>query len=223
MYDRSLCLYAGAVTQDGRLIRGERTRTAVLDRALLLATVAGLDGLSLSQVAEALEVSKSGLFAHWRSKEALQLAVVDHARRQFVDQVIRPALRAPRGVRRLWAVHDARLAFYEAEVLPGGCFFANANFEYNARPGVIRDRLAAELADWMTFLTGLAAEAVELGELRAGADPAGIAYETEALGVCAVMHAPVLGRDVTFGRARRALLEHLHALATDPTILPELT
>ena len=223
VYDRSLCLYAGAVTQDGRLIRGERTRTAVLDRALPLATVAGLDGLSLSQVAEALAVSKSGLFAHWRSKEALQLAVIEHARRQFVDQVIRPALRAPRGVRRLWAVHDARLAFYEAEVLPGGCFFANANFEFNARPGVIRDRLAAELTDWMTFLTGLAAEAVELGELRAGADPAGIAYETEALGVCAVMQAPVLGRDVTFGRARRALLEHLRTLATDPTILPELT
>ena len=211
------------MTSDGRLARGERTRTAVLDQALLLTTVAGLDGLSLSQVAAALEVSKSGLFAHWRSKESLQLAVIDHATAQWTDRIIRPALAAPRGVRRLWAVHHARLAFYEAEVLPGGCFFANANFEFNARPGVIRDRLAAVLTDWMTFLTGLAAEAVELGDLRPEADPAGIAYETEALGVCAVMQAPVLGRDVTFGRARRALLEHLRALATDPTILPEPT
>jgi AcrR family transcriptional regulator len=211
------------MTQDGRLLRGERTRTAVLDQALLLTTVAGLGGLSLSQVADALGVSKSGLFAHWRSKEALQLAVIDHARAQWTDRIIRPALTAPRGVRRLWAVHEARIAFYEAEVLPGGCFFANANFEYNARPGVIRDRLAVELTGWMTLLTRLAADAVELGELRRDADPAAIAYETESLGVCAVMQAPVLGRATTFRHARRALLDHLRALAPDPSILPELT
>ncbi|GAA4957009.1 TetR/AcrR family transcriptional regulator [Actinoplanes utahensis] len=211
------------MTQDGRLIRGERTRSAVLEQALLLATVAGLDGLSLSQVADALGVSKSGLFAHWRSKEALQLAVVDQARAQWTDRVVRLARAAPAGVRRLWAVHDSRLAFYEAKVLPGGCFFANAHFEFNARPGVIRDRLAAELADWMAFLTGLAAEAVELGELRADVSPGGLAYLTESLGVCAVMQAPVLGAETTCGQARRALHEHLRAVATDPTILPELT
>src|SRR5690348_16041121 len=182
------------MTVDGRLARGERTRTAVLDQALRLATVNGLDGLSLSQVADALGVSKSGLFAHWRSKEALQIAVIEHARAQWTDQVIRPSFEAPRGVRRLWALHDRRLAFYEAEVLPGGCFFANANFEFNARPGVIRDRLASELTDWITFLTGVAADAVTLGELRPAADPSEIAYLTESLGVCAVMQAPVLGR-----------------------------
>jgi len=211
------------MTQDGRLIRGERTRTAVLDRALLLATAAGLGGLSLSQVVDSLGVSKSGLFAHWRSKESLQLAVIDHARAQWTDRVIRPALEAPRGVRRLWSVHDHRLAFYESDALPGHCFFANAHFEYNARPGVIRDRLAAELTDWMAFLTGLAADAIALGDLRQDADAEALAYEIESLGVCAVMQAPVLGRDVTFRHARRAVLEHLRALATDPTTLPELT
>jgi AcrR family transcriptional regulator len=211
------------MTPDGRLARGERTRTAVLDQALQLTTVAGLDGLSLGQVAAALEVSKSGLFAHWRSKEALQLAVIDHARAQWTERVIRPALGVPRGVRRLWAVHQARLAFYESEALPGGCFFANAHFEFNARPGVVRERLAAELTDWMTFLTGLAAEAVEVGDLRPEAQPEAIAYETEALGVCAVMQAPVLGREVTFRQARLVLFERLRALATDPTILEEPT
>ncbi|WP_328468266.1 TetR/AcrR family transcriptional regulator [Actinoplanes sp. NBC_00393] len=211
------------MTQDGRLLRGERTRTAVLDQALLLATVAGLDGLSLSQVADALSVSKSGLFAHWRSKGALQLAVIDHARAQWTDRVIRPAVAEPAGLRRLWAVHDHRLAFYEAEVLPGGCFFANAHFEFNARPGVIRDRLATEMADWMRFLTGVAADAVAVGDVAADVDPAGLAYQTEALGVCAVMQAPVLGAAPTFHQARRALLGHLRALATDPTTLPELT
>src|SRR3954467_11121066 len=129
------------MTVDGRLARGERTRTAVLDHALGLATTAGLDGLSLGQLAEALGMSKAGLFAHWRSKESLQLAVVAHPRAQGTDEVIRPALRAPRGVRRLWAVHDLRLAFYETERLPGGCFFANANFEFNARPRAVPDRL----------------------------------------------------------------------------------
>jgi AcrR family transcriptional regulator len=211
------------MTADGRLVRGERTRTAVLDKALLLTTVAGLDGLSLGQVAEALGVSKSGLFAHWRSKEALQLAVIDHARAQWTGLIIRPTLEAPRGIRRLWAVHETRLRFYEAEVLPGGCFFANAHFEFNARPGPIRDRLAAELTDWMTFLTGLAADAITLGELRPDTDPAGLAYQIESLGVCAVMQAPVLGPSTTFRHARHALHGHLTALATDPTILGELT
>ncbi|MFC7534883.1 TetR/AcrR family transcriptional regulator [Actinoplanes sp. GCM10030250] len=211
------------MTTDGRLLRGERTRTAVLDQALLLATVAGLDGLSLNQVADALGVSKSGLFAHWRSKEALQLAVIDHARAQWTDRVIRPALREPAGVRRLWAVHLSRLRFYEEGVLPGGCFFANAQFEFNARPGVIRDRLAVEMGDWMTFLTRLAADAIALGDLRPEADPARLAYQTESLGVCAVMQAPLMGSASTFGQARRALLEHLLLFATDPTTLPELT
>src|SRR5437870_4778991 len=98
---------------DGRLLRGDRTRTAVLDRALRLATIEGLGGLSLGQLAEAQGISKSGLFAHWRSKEALQLAVIDHARAQWTGEVLRPALQAPRGVGRLWATHDRRLAFYE--------------------------------------------------------------------------------------------------------------
>src|SRR3954469_6647440 len=151
------------MTEDGRRKRGERTRTAVLDRALLLTTVAGLDGLSLSQVADALGVSKSGLFAHWRSKEALQLAVIDHARAQWTDRVIRPALRTPRGVRRLWALHDHRLGFYESGALPGGCFFANAHFEFNARPGEVRDRLAAAQGGGVTFLTQRPAHAGSSG------------------------------------------------------------
>ncbi|MBW6436431.1 TetR/AcrR family transcriptional regulator [Actinoplanes hulinensis] len=209
------------MTQDGRLIRGERTRSAVLEQALVLATVSGLDGLSLSQVADALGVSKSGLFAHWRSKEALQLAVIDQARAQWRDRVVRPALEVPPGVRRLWAVHDRRIAFYEARVLPGGCFFANAHFEFNARPGVIRDRLAGELTAWMTFLTGLAGEAAGLGELRPGVDPAGLAYHVESLGVCAVMQAPVAGAAPTYAQARRQLLEHLRAVTIDPTILEQ--
>jgi AcrR family transcriptional regulator len=160
-------------------------------------------------------VSKSGLFAHWRSKEALQLAVIDQARAQWTARVIRPAFDEPAGVRRLWAVHDRRLAFYESGALPGRCFFANAHFEFNARPGVIRDRLAAEQADWMAFLTRVAAEA---DDLRDGTDPAQLAYLIESLGVCAVMQSSESG----FRHARRVLHDHLRTVALNPEILPEL-
>jgi AcrR family transcriptional regulator len=211
------------MSEDGRRRRGERSRAAVLDRTLLLASVDGLDGLSLARLADTLNVSKSGLFAHWRSKEALQLAVIEHARQQWTSEVIRPALAAPRGVRQLWASHDHRMAFYESEELPGGCFFANAYFEFNARPGVIRERLVAELTDWTEFLTKLAQQSIDLGDLRPGTDPADLAYLTDSLGIYAAMQAPVLGAAVTCRHSRQALLGHLRALATDPTILPELT
>ena len=207
------------MTVDGRLARGERTRTAVLDHALGLATTAGLDGLSLGQLADALGMSKAGLFAHWRSKEALQLAVIEHARDQWTEEVIRPGLRTPRGVRRLWAVHDLRLAFYETERLPGGCFFANANFEFNARPGAVRDRLAEGFTAWMSMLTRLASEAIAEGEMK-DVDPEQLAYEIEALGLTAVMQVRLL-RDTGYSYSRQAVLDRLRSLCPDPTLLPE--
>jgi AcrR family transcriptional regulator len=206
---------------DGRLLRGERSRGAVLDAAVVLATEAGLDGLSLSQLAQRLSVSKSGLFAHWASKEDLQLAVIDHASQQWIDRIVAPALRCPRGVRRLWAAHEARLTFYAEGHLPGGCFFANAQFEYDARPGPVRDRLAGAFAEWLALLERLAAEAVELGELPADTDAAQLAFEVNASGVAAVLHSRLLDPAATYTHARRAVLGRLRALTTDPTLLPE--
>lgn len=209
------------MTSDGRVARGDRTRTAVLDTAVSLATEVGLDGLSLAQLAERLGVSKSGLFAHWRSKEALQLATVDRAVTQWEELIVAPALRAPRGVRRLRALHEARIAFYAARVLPGGCFFANTEFEYNARPGPVRDRLAEAFSRWSTFLERLVREAVELGELPADLDVPLLAYEIDALGISAAMRSRLLDPDVTYRHARQGLLNRLRALCPDPTLLPE--
>lgn len=206
---------------DRRLARGARTRTAVLDAAVTLATEAGLDGLSLGQLAEALGVSKSGLFAHWRSKEELQLAAVERAREQWVKHVVTPALRAPRGVRRLWALHEARLAFYASAVLPGGCFFGKTQFEYNARSGPVRDRLAAVLAEWTALVERLITEAVAAGELAADVDVQQLAYEFEAIGVNAVIRSRLLSPEPTYRLARRALLDRLRAVCPDPTLLPE--
>jgi AcrR family transcriptional regulator len=204
---------------DGRLARGDRTRTAVLDMAMRLATEAGLDGLSLGQLADTLQVSKSGLFAHWRSKEELQLATIEHAREQWVRQVIAPALAETRGVRRLWALHQCRLDFYVAGTLPGGCFFANTEFEFNARPGVLRDRLATAFLDWMGLIERLVVESVEAGELVDTVDPRQLAYEIESLGLTAVMQARLL-TDVAYDLSRRAVLDRLRALCTDPALLP---
>lgn len=210
-----------AGTIDGRLARGERTRVTVLDAAVQLASERGLNGLSLSQLADHLGVSKSGLFAHWRSKEELQLATVARAREQWIEQIVRPALTAPRGVRRLWASHERRLAFYAARTLPGCCFFANAEFEYGARPGPVRDQLAAALAEWLGLVERLAAEAVAAGDLPATVDPARLAFEVDAMGVATVMQGRLLDAAAVQRTARAAVLGRLRGLCTDPALLPE--
>jgi AcrR family transcriptional regulator len=202
------------------LLRGERTRAAVLDTAVGLATQAGLDGLSLAQLADAMNVSKSGLFAHWKSKEELQLATIEHAREQWIRQVIAPALKAPRGVRRLWALHVHRMAFYADGVLPGGCFFGNVEFEYNAKPGVVRDRLAGTFFDWISLIERLVTEAVDAGELTEAAEPRQLAYEIESLGLTAVMQSRLLS-DAAYTYARRAVLARLRTLCPHPNLLPE--
>jgi AcrR family transcriptional regulator len=206
---------------DGRLARGARTRAAVLDGAVALATEAGLDGLSLGDLAERLGVSKSGLFAHWRSKEELQHAVIDHARRQWIDRIIAPALHHPRGVRRLWALHDLRLRYYESGALPGGCFFAVADVEHLTRTGPVRDHLVRALGEWLDLIERLATEAVASGELT-GIPPGQLAFEINAAGTAAVYHARLTDPAATYRYARRAVLDRLRASCPDPTLLPEV-
>ena len=127
----------------------------------------------------------------------------------------RPALRRPRGIRRLWALHESRVDFYAAEVLPGGCFFANAEFEFNARPGPVRDRLVEIFEEWMTLLERLVSEAVADGELKPDVDPRQLAYEIESLGLTSVMQARLLKPEAVYAHARRAVLDRLRALQPD--------
>jgi AcrR family transcriptional regulator len=206
---------------DGRVARGDRTRAAVLDAAVVMATEAGLDGLTLGQLAERLGVSKSGLFAHWRNKEELQLATIDRATQRFVDAVIRPALHEPRGVRRVWALHERRVADIASGGLPGGCFFTNAQFEFDARPGVVRDRLAAALDDYHRLLERLIHEAVDAGELPAGVDAGQLAFEINAIGTATVYESRLLESTDTFRYARAAVLQRLRGLSATPDLLPK--
>lgn len=205
---------------DRRLQRGERTRTAALDAAMALATEVGLDGLSLNQLAQRLGVSKSALFAHWPDKQALQLATVERARRQWAGEIVAPALAHPPGVRRLWALHEARIAYYRRATLPGGCFFAKVGFEYGLRPGPVRDRIVEILNEWRRLLTQTVAEAVATGEL-APVSAEQFAFEIDAMAVAAVYQARLRDPARVYEQARCATLARLIPLCTDPSLLPE--
>ncbi|TDD11533.1 TetR/AcrR family transcriptional regulator [Nonomuraea deserti] len=209
------------MTKDGRRLRGLRSREVILAQAVGLASVEGLDGLSLGRLATATGISKSGFFAHWPGKEHLQLDAVDWAARQWTEHVVAPALRAPAGVRRLFALHEARLKFYEDGVLPGGCFFFTVQVEFDDRPGPVRDRVARAMGEWQEFLRRQVAEAIALGELAEGVDPAQLAYEIDALGEMVVIHSRLYEGRESLVRARRAVLQRLRALCPDPELLPE--
>ncbi len=205
---------------DGRVARGARTRLAVLDTAVALSSVYGLDAMSLARLADETGVSKSGLFAHWPDKEILQLAIVEHAVRQWMDEIVTPALAMPRGVRRLWALHEGRLAYYTSGALPGGCFFVASRAEFDDRPGPVRDALTAAIDAWWDFIQRAAEQAVELGELRPGTDAAQLAFEIDALGEGAVTSARLHSLEQGAAFARRAVLDRLRILSPTPHLLP---
>lgn len=185
--------------------KGQRTRSAILAEAARLATVDGLDGLSIGGLATALGMSKSGLYAHFGSKEDLQLATVASARETFVAEVFVPALDAPQGIGRLYAACDAYLSHIERRVFPGGCFFAATAADVGTRPGAVRDAVAAQQRDWIELLERLVRKAQEHGELQSGVDPAQLAFELNAVLVSASSTFILQGDPAVFGRARAAL------------------
>ncbi len=191
--------------------KGERTRAAILDEAARLATVVGLDGLTIGNLANAIQMSKSGLYAHFGSKQDLQLATIDAARVTFVDEVLSPALSAPKGIQRLLAICETYLSHIERRVFPGGCFFSAAAADVGSWPGPARDSIAAQRRDWLQILERLACEAQHLGELDRGIAPAQLAFELQALLVAANTTFILNGDAAVFERARRAVSQRLRA------------
>ncbi|RDH78619.1 TetR/AcrR family transcriptional regulator [Mycolicibacterium moriokaense] len=185
--------------------KGQRTRTAILEQAARLATVDGLDGLTIGGLAAAIGMSKSGLYAHFGSKEDLQLATIASARETFVAEVFVPSLDAPQGVRRLRAACEAFLSHIERRVFPGGCFFAVAAADVGTRVGPVRDAVAAQQRDWIDLLEQLARKAISLGELDSGNDPAQLAFELNAVLVAAATGFILQGDAAVFDRARAAV------------------
>lgn len=160
--------------------KGQLTHQAILDESVQLASQLGLLGLSVGGLADQVEMSKSGLFAHFRSKEQLQLETLAHARRLFIDVVVRPALPVPDGEQRLRALVDHWLVWAD-ESLGGGCLFVAAAAELDDRPGPLREALVASEREWRGLLRSGAQAAVDAGELAADLDPDQFAYELHAL------------------------------------------
>lgn len=192
----------------GRRSDGERTRGAILEEAARLATVEGIGGLSLSRLADEVGMSKSGLFAHFRSKEELQLATIDEAESVFAALVLEPAEGAG-GRERLQRLVDAYLRYIEADTFPGGCFFASVLAEVDMRPGPVRDRLVAFLGDWMGRLEAAIAGAQAEDALDAGEDPGQLAFEIEAALLLANAQFVVARTPEPIERARRAIARRI--------------
>jgi AcrR family transcriptional regulator len=160
-----------------------------LSRAASLATVDGLEGLSIGNLAAATGISKSGLYAHFGSKQELQLATVEEAERILEEEVVKPALAAAPGLAQLAAACEAFFSYVERRVFPGGCFFAATSLEMGARPGPVRDRLATVQSDFTALLRSFAETAIKQNELAADEDPDRLAFE---------LHAILLGADTKF-------------------------
>ena len=159
-------------------------------------------------------MSKSGLFAHFGSKEELQLATVEMARQVFIDKVTRPAIAAPKGMPRLWSLIDHWLILVEKRVFEGGCFFTAASFEFDGRLGVVRDRIAEIMHEWIGAITRSVEGAQKAGHLDAKLDAKRLAFEFHAIAIGAHWAHQLLEDKQAYSRARMMALEKLRSVAT---------
>ena len=188
---------------------GERTRSAILRAAASLATVDGLEGLSIGNLAAAIGMSKSGLYAHFGSKQELQLATVQEAGRIFAGEVVQPALAAPPGLAQLAAVCEAFFEHLQRRTFPGGCFFAGAALEMGTRPGPVKEAVAGFQAGFVDLLRGFAATAIGQHELPPSENPDQLAFELNGICLAAdanfVLHDDPAVLDLARQVARRRL------------------
>ncbi|HZH44182.1 MAG TPA: TetR/AcrR family transcriptional regulator [Lysobacter sp.] len=191
--------------------KGASTRETIIGRAYEIASSAGLEGLSIGPLAEAVGMSKSGVFAHFGSREDLQLAVLEEAGERFVAAVLRPALAAPRGLPRLRAIATAWFDWVRRN--EGGCLILSAASEYDDRPGPLRDRVIALETRWRTELGRAVRMAIDSGELAAHADPEQVAFEINALALAVHHDGGLFGFEAAQARGQRALDRLLRAYA----------
>jgi len=192
---------------------GERSRGAILAQATRLATVEGLQGLSIGRLADAVEMSKSGLYSHFGSKKELQLAAIETAEAIFADRVTDPAAGAASAQERLRRLVDGYLGYIAADTFPGGCFFASALAEVDMQPGPVRDRLVAFLADWVDGLARAVRDAQAEGSIGGDEDPDQLAFEIEASLFLANAQYVVMRTSQPLERARRAIDRRLDAIS----------
>jgi AcrR family transcriptional regulator len=192
---------------------GEQSRAAILDEAAKLATVEGIGGLSLGHLADSVGMSKSGLFAHFGSKEELQLATIETANSIFDQQVLDTAAKASGGLERLRALLDAYLKYVEAGTFPGGCFFATVLVEVSMQPGAVRDRLLAFMQDWLGRLEAAVRDGQREGDIDKKEDPRQLAFELESALLLANTQFTVAQNHEPIERAHKAIDRRLKEAA----------
>lgn len=161
--------------------KGDTTRAAILEHAVDLASQVGLAGLTIGRLSRDLELSKSGLFAHFQSKEALQAQVLEAAAYRFVETVVRPALTRPRGEPRVRALFDRWLSWVKSQGMRGGCIFVAAAAELDDRPGRVRDRLVELQREWLELIGNVVRTGIVNGQFRADLDPGQFAHDLYAV------------------------------------------
>src|SRR6266852_8374244 len=200
--------------------KGEQTRTLSRNEAVALASQVGLEGLSIGSLAERLDMSKSGLFAHFGSKEDLQVRTLGRAQELFLEQVFSPALKQPQGLPRLRALFSSWLGWLESnDDLPGGCLMLAASAEYDDRPGAVRDLLVAGQRELRGAIAKAIRIAIDEGHLAPHTDPWQITFELFGIVLATHHDLRLLGDARALVRARDALdrLIEAHSCAFEPS------
>jgi AcrR family transcriptional regulator len=193
---------------------GERSRRTILDAAAKLATVDGLEGLSIGRLAEHIGMSKSGLYAHFGSKEELQLAAIETASAIFEAEVIAPAERGATPLEKIQLLCEHFLSHVERRVFPGGCFFASAAAELDTHPGAVRERISEFQRGWTDLLVQHVREAQAAGQLRPE-DPDQLVFELNGYLIMANMAFLLYDNNQPIERAREAVATRLRLSRTD--------
>jgi AcrR family transcriptional regulator len=199
---------------------GQRTRDAIVREAVSLATLDGLEGLSIGNLASALDMSKSGVYAHFGSKQDLQLATVDEAARIFEVEVIQPALDAAPGLAQLVALCDAFFDHLTRRTFPGGCFFASAVLEMGSRPGPVKQQVAEFQGMFSTLIRGFVVTALEQHELPADEDPDELTFEINGMILAGNANFVLRGDAAALGKAKTIVRRRLGVTNTAASALP---
>jgi len=199
--------------------KGDRTRESILRTAVDLASLEGLEGLTIGRLASELKMSKSGLFAHFGSKQDLQLATVEMASQIFKDKVVLPAVAEPKGMPRLLALCEQWLSHVENKVFPGGCFFTAASFEFDSRPGPVRSAIVKAMSLWLSTLTLAIEDAQRFGHLRGDVKANQLALEIYSMAVGGHWASQLLGQRTALANARETIRARLNSVrVTEPLV-----
>lgn len=201
-------------TKRKRISHGERTRSEILDVAEGLATREGLEGLTISRLAEEVGMSKGGVFAHFGSKEALQLATIAAARERFSREITEPLVNRSAGLPQLFAAFDLYFDYVARRLAEGGCFFTASTLEMADRPGAVRDQIAEFLETRAALISMVLGEARRRGEISRATDIDQLAFELSSLAAGAMVELQMFKSEQTIERAREAVKSRVEGCAT---------